>query len=83
MASLEVHHTKLHIPAHMDLQPWHELTISRKMKILQGEDILRWGHSSRGTFTIKEAYDIKTTFHLLPQEQSLGENMEDKALAKN
>jgi ribonuclease HI len=52
----------------MDLQPWHELTSSRKIQIFQGDNILRWGHSSRGTFTIKEAYNIKTTSHLLPQE---------------
>jgi hypothetical protein len=53
----------------MDLQPWHKLTFSRKIQILQGEDILRWGHSSQGTFTIKEAYNIKTTPHPLPKEK--------------
>jgi hypothetical protein len=59
----------LHIPEHVDLQPWHELTNSRKIQIIQGEDILRWGHTSRGTFTIQEAYSIKESFHLIPQEQ--------------
>jgi hypothetical protein len=39
---------------------------ARKIPILPGEDILRWGHSSRGTFNIQEAYAIKENFNLLP-----------------
>jgi hypothetical protein len=53
----------------MDLQPWHKLNFSLKIQILEGEDILIWGHSSRGTFTIKEAYNIKKTPHSLPTEK--------------
>jgi hypothetical protein len=52
----------------MDLQIWHEITASHKIMISQGDNILIWGDSSRGTFTIKEAYNIKTASHLLPQE---------------
>jgi hypothetical protein len=50
---------ELHIPKHVDLQPWYDLTNSIKIKILQGEDILIWGHSSQGTFNIQESYSIK------------------------
>eukprot|EP00253_Pinus_taeda_P018598 PITA_18598 len=32
----------------------------RKIKIKTGEDILRWGRSMKGTFTVKEAYYLKT-----------------------
>lgn len=33
---------------------------SRKIKIRSGPDILRWGKSTRGTFTVKEAYYLTT-----------------------
>ena len=32
---------------------------TRKITIKTGPDILRWGHSTKGTFTIKEAYELK------------------------
>eukprot|EP00253_Pinus_taeda_P017577 PITA_17577 len=32
----------------------------RKIKIRTGEDILRWGRSMKGTFTVKEAYYLTT-----------------------
>lgn len=33
---------------------------SRKIKTRAGQDILRWGKSTRGTFTVKEAYYLTT-----------------------
>lgn len=33
---------------------------SRKIKARQGPDILRWGKSTRGTYTVKEAYYLAT-----------------------
>jgi len=32
---------------------------TRQIIIRMGPDILRWGHSTKGTFTIKEAYKLK------------------------
>jgi len=34
---------------------------SRKIKARTGKDILRWGNSTKGTFTIKEAYYLADT----------------------
>lgn len=31
---------------------------TRKIAIRTGPDILRWGYSTKGTFTIKEAYNL-------------------------
>eukprot|EP00253_Pinus_taeda_P027544 PITA_27544 len=33
---------------------------SRKIKVRQGPDILRWGKSTRGTYSVKEAYYLTT-----------------------
>jgi len=33
--------------------------IMRKISIRLGHNILRWGHSTKGTFSVKEAYDLK------------------------
>jgi hypothetical protein len=59
----------LHIAEHVDLQPWYNLINARKIQILQGEDILRWGHSSRGIFNIQEAYAIKADHNHNPHEK--------------
>jgi hypothetical protein len=50
----------------MDLQPWYNLTTTRKIQILQGEDILRWGKSSQVIFDMHEAYTIKVAYHPIP-----------------
>jgi hypothetical protein len=65
----------LHIEAHVDLQPWYNLTNARKIPILPGEDILRWGHSSRGTFNIQEAYVHQGKFQSPPPWESLEQNL--------
>jgi hypothetical protein len=36
---------------------------NRKICISTDKDILRWGYSTTGTFTIKEAYQIQENFH--------------------
>jgi hypothetical protein len=56
----------LNLEAHVDLRPWHSEINKRKIPILTGEDILRWGYLPRGTFSIKEAYAIKTQSDPLP-----------------
>ena len=36
---------------------------NRIIHIKQGPEIIRWGHRTKGTFTIKEAYSLKTSQH--------------------
>jgi hypothetical protein len=43
----------------VDFQPRLNTNNERKIPTLTGEDILRWGHSPKGTFNIKEANAIK------------------------
>ena len=33
----------------------------RFVHIKEGSDILRWGYNQKGTFSIKEAYDIRSS----------------------
>lgn len=50
---------------------------SRKIKIRPGPDILRWGKSTRGTFTVKEAYYLST------QQEREGETTDWKIIWRN
>jgi exonuclease III len=43
----------------IDLKPWQECLQSRKIPTRDGPDILRWGHSTSGTFSVKEAYYLQ------------------------
>ena len=43
---------------------------SRKIKNRGGPDILRWGKETKGTFTIKEAYNIKIKQAQAEEEQN-------------
>jgi hypothetical protein len=49
-------HQELGVPETIDLQSWQAQANSRKILFWEGPDILRWGHSTAGTFTVKEAY---------------------------
>jgi hypothetical protein len=53
--------------------------ISRKIFIQQGEDILRWGKSTTGTFNLKEAYFLSAGNNSLQKDASWnkiwGENL--------
>ena len=51
--------TDLQIRENIDLKPWQECLISRKIPVRDGSDILRWGHSTSGTFSVKEAYYLQ------------------------
>jgi hypothetical protein len=44
----------LNIPADCDLQPWRTIASQRKIRIINGSDILQWGHSPLGTFKLKK-----------------------------
>jgi hypothetical protein len=73
----------LHVEAQVNLQPWHKMTDERKIPILQGEDILRWGRSPKGTFNIQEAYGLKSNLKPTPSKGSLAQNLVPKTLAQN
>jgi hypothetical protein len=49
------------------VEPWQEEMSKRKILKLEGEDILRWGHRPKGTFSTQEAYQLLTqSIPLLP-----------------
>jgi hypothetical protein len=54
-------HQELGIPDTLDLQHWQSQAASRKILYRGGPDILRWGYTTAGTFTIKEAYSLYAT----------------------
>jgi hypothetical protein len=49
-------HQELGVPETIDLQSWQAQANNRKILFREGPDILRWGHSTAGTFPVKEAY---------------------------
>jgi len=40
----------------------------RRIPIVEGPDVIRWGYTNRGTFTIKEAFHIQQGADAAPQE---------------
>jgi hypothetical protein len=50
----------------VDLEPWQEELAKRKIPKIAREDILRWGYRPQGTFSTREAYQIKTQIDPLP-----------------
>ena len=46
---------------------WSELP-KRHIKAQEGEDIIRWGHKTKGTFTTKEAYLLQTQRQMEPPD---------------
>jgi hypothetical protein len=59
------------------------MTNAQKIPIMQGEDILHWGHSPRGTLNIQEAYAIEANLNIHPPEESLDQNLVSEVLDKN
>ena len=48
-------------PEHSSKEDWEafqEELNKRFIKVQEGPDILRWGYSTRGSFSVKEAYSI-------------------------
>jgi len=58
----------MNIPPEVNLQPLLDKINSRKIFSQHGEDILRWGHSTTGTFNLKEAYFLSTGHNSLPKD---------------
>ena len=50
----------------MDLAPWQEELAKRKIPKIAGEDILQWGYRPQGTFSTREAYQLKSHLDPLP-----------------
>jgi hypothetical protein len=63
-------HVDLNLSRDTNLEPRQGEATLQKIIIKQGPYILRWGHSSKGTFTIKESYDLKSLFHLMPKDNN-------------
>jgi exonuclease III len=49
-----------------NLSPLQEELEKRRIPIMAGEDILRWGHKPQGTFSTREAYRLKAPPNPLP-----------------
>jgi hypothetical protein len=60
-------HRDLNLHVECNLNTWKEITSLRNIHSEEGQEILCWGHSMTGTFTIKEAYHLKSQFQLLPK----------------
>jgi hypothetical protein len=71
------------LEADVDLTPWQEEMAKRKVPRIAGEDILRWGHKPQGTFTTKEAYQLKAPSDPHPNTKTVAQAMGSQALAKN
>jgi ribonuclease HI len=56
----------INLEAHVDLAPWQEELAKRKISKIAGEDILRWGYRPQGTFSTREAYQLKSHLEPLP-----------------
>jgi hypothetical protein len=61
-------HKALDIPREINIQPLLDDLDTRKILKQQGNEILRWGHTSTGTFNIQEAYRLKDEHGSLPIE---------------
>jgi hypothetical protein len=75
-------HENLNIPPELNLHPLQEHLDSRKILSQQGEDILRRGHSTIGTFNIQEAYHLKAGHKTLPREEVWGKIWDTKSWSK-
>jgi ribonuclease HI len=53
----------LGIPPDVNLSAWQYEAARRKIPIKEGPDILRWGHSASGNFSVKEAYYLQGNYH--------------------
>jgi hypothetical protein len=67
----------------VDLAPLQEELTKRKIPIRAGEDILRWGYRPQGSFSTREAYQIKTQSDPPHSLESLGKTLESQALAED
>jgi hypothetical protein len=62
---------RINLEAHVDLAPWLEELAKQKILKIAGEDILRWGYRPQGTFSTREAYQLKSHLDPLPDMKVL------------
>jgi hypothetical protein len=55
----KISRTDLQIREEIDLLPWQDCMQHRKIPSKEGTDVLRWGHSTSGIFSVKEAYHLQ------------------------
>jgi hypothetical protein len=49
-------------PENLNLQAWQHYASQQKIPNREGPDILRWGHSTTGNFSVKEAYYLQGSY---------------------
>ena len=57
------------LDAHVNLEPLNEELAKRKIPRTEGEDILRWGYGTQGTFSTSEAYQLQTCIDPSPASE--------------
>jgi hypothetical protein len=62
-------HKDLNIPREIDLQPLLDHLNSRRIFSEQGEEILRWCHTTTETFNIQEPYFLSEGHRSLPKDE--------------
>jgi exonuclease III len=63
---------RINLGAHVDLAPLQEELTKRRIPIIAGEDILRWGYRPQGFFSTREAYQIKAQSNPPPDSEVWG-----------
>lgn len=63
---MDVEYLNLH--PNQDMTECKQVMRSLKLKINHGPYVLRWGHTPKGTFCIKESYHLKFNAHLLNKD---------------
>lgn len=53
---------ELGVSEDLNLQAWQHYASHRKIPNREGPDILRWGHSTTGNFSVKEAYYLQGNY---------------------
>jgi hypothetical protein len=48
----------------VDISAWQKEATRRKIPIKDSPDILRWGHSASGNFSVKEVYHLQANHHI-------------------
>ena len=52
----------------VDWEAFQEELSKRFIKAQDGLDVLRWGYTTRGSFNIREAYNIRITHHTVEDD---------------
>jgi ribonuclease HI len=72
-------HAELGASPDVDISACQKEAVRRKIPIKDGPDILRWGHSASGNFSVKEAYHLQANHHIQVKD-IIWEKVWDKAL---